>query len=184
MIPELETERVQLSAISETHLEDLFTYASDEEVTRYVSWPTHTSKETTRAFIRSARERYETDDNYYDWALVHEPDGRMFGTIGLRVGEPFDGAAELGYVLARDFWGYGFATEVASEVVRYGFHELQLSELHAYVFTGNNASVRVLEKLGMSYEGTELYTRMQGSKEPREAAHYRLTRNSPAGATP
>lgn len=182
MFRELETKRVLLTKISEEHLEDLYSYASDPEVTRHVAWKTHESIAESREFIRQSRKRY-AEGNHLDWALVHKESGRMFGSIGLQLGEPFDSAAELGYVLARDFWGQGLATEVASEVARFGFEELELLEIHAYVFMGNDASVRVLEKLGMSYEDTELYTRMQG-KEAQEAAHYRLSRNSPWRAKP
>lgn len=183
MFRELETERVYLTKISEEHLDDLFAYASDDEVTEHVSWETHTDKEQSRQFIRRTRELYESGV-HYDWALVHKESGRMFGTTGLRIGEPSDTAAELGYVLAKEFWGRGLATEVANEVVRFGFEELELSEIHAYVFLGNDASVRVLEKLGMSYEGIVTYTLMQGNKAPREASHYRLTRNRASRAKP
>lgn len=63
------------------------------------------------------------------------------------------GAAELGYWLAPAAWGRGYATEATAALVEFGFRTLGLARIDAQVFTGNTASMRVLEKLGMTREG-------------------------------
>jgi RimJ/RimL family protein N-acetyltransferase len=76
----------------------------------------------------------------------------VVGTVGLRI-EPQHRRAELGYWIGVPYWGQGFATEAAEAVVRYGFEELGLHRVFATHYRRNPASGRVLEKLGMSYEG-------------------------------
>jgi RimJ/RimL family protein N-acetyltransferase len=64
------------------------------------------------------------------------------------------GIAEIGYWIAVPYWGRGYATEAAAEIVRYGFEERNLQRVFACHFTRNPASGRVLQKAGMKYEGT------------------------------
>jgi len=76
----------------------------------------------------------------------------VIGTVGLRI-EPQHRRAELGYWIGVPHWGQGFATEACEAVLRYGFEELGLQRVFASHYRRNPASGRVLEKLGMSYEG-------------------------------
>ena len=78
--------------------------------------------------------------------------GEHCGGIGLDLDSDHD-RAELGYWIGVPYWGKGIATEAAREVVRYGFETLGLNRIFANCFVGNPASQRVLEKLGMKYEG-------------------------------
>jgi len=61
---------------------------------------------------------------------------------------------ELGYWIGKPFWGRGYATEAAAAVLRFGFETLQLNRIHAAFMEHNPASGRVMEKIGMSHEGT------------------------------
>jgi ribosomal-protein-alanine N-acetyltransferase len=76
----------------------------------------------------------------------------LLGTASLRR-YPRDRRAELGYWLGADAWGNGYATEAARAIVDWGFRELDLHRVYAQVLSGNVASCRVLEKLGMEREG-------------------------------
>jgi RimJ/RimL family protein N-acetyltransferase len=76
----------------------------------------------------------------------------LCGGIGLNLEVQHD-RAEMGYWIGVPYWGRGIATEAAGEVVRYGFEELGLHRIFANCYVGNPASQRVLEKLGMKYEG-------------------------------
>jgi RimJ/RimL family protein N-acetyltransferase len=76
----------------------------------------------------------------------------LCGGIGL-VANPRHHHAELGYWLGVPYWGKGYATEAAKAVVEYGFKELKLHRIFASHFPNNPASGRVLQKIGMSYEG-------------------------------
>ena len=77
----------------------------------------------------------------------------LLGAIGLGLVTPHR-RGSLGYWLGVPFWGQGYATEAVRRVVAYGFAELRLHRIEATVFSGNAASARVLEKVGMRCEGT------------------------------
>jgi [ribosomal protein S5]-alanine N-acetyltransferase len=85
------------------------------------------------------------------FAIEHED--QLIGAVGLVVDRMHD-RAELGYWIGVPFWGRGFATEAAGEMVRYGFAEQSLHKIVAHVFSRNEPSARVLRKIGMSREGT------------------------------
>lgn len=79
--------------------------------------------------------------------------GQVIGSIGLVIVPDYQRAG-LGYWLGEPYWGKGYMTEAASEVLRYGFAELGLNRICADHFARNPASGRVMEKIGMQYEGT------------------------------
>ncbi len=80
----------------------------------------------------------------------------LCGGIGLNLELEHD-RAELGYWIGVPYWGKGIATEAALEVVRYGFEELGLHRIFATCYVGNTASQKILEKLGMKYEGRSVH---------------------------
>lgn len=86
------------------------------------------------------------------WAVVHQAQGTVIGRCGLLT-LPGTAEVEIGYVLARQHWGGGYATEAARAVLRYGFEELALPRIVAVARPDNLASRRVLHRLGMRYEG-------------------------------
>lgn len=94
--------------------------------------------------------KHAADPDGYAFAL---DDGELAGAIGLHLRRD-DDAAELGYWIGVPYWGRGYATEAASEVVRFGFEELRLNRIFAGYFRRNPASGAVLRKLGMTCEGT------------------------------
>ena len=102
-------------------------------------------------------------------------DGQLVGVIGLHLNRQ-DNRAELGYWIGVPFWGRGYATEAATEVVRYGFEELGLNKIYAGYFSRNPASGNVLRKIGMRHEGT---LRQQHRKwgEYVDVEFYALTRD-------
>lgn len=79
-------------------------------------------------------------------------DGQLAGAMGLVMKD--EGIAEIGYWVGVPFWGRGYATEAAEAVVRYGFEERGLRRIFAWHFGRNPSSGRVLQKIGMQYEGT------------------------------
>lgn len=83
---------------------------------------------------------------------ITAPSEGLLGAIGLRI-EPAHRRAELGYWIGRPFWGRGYATEAGVAVIGFGFEELGLNRIQAHHFVRNPASGRVMQKLGMTYEG-------------------------------
>lgn len=86
------------------------------------------------------------------YAITLRPSGPLIGAIGL-VLKKRHRRGELGYWIGVDYWNQGYATEAARAVLAYGFGQLGLNRIHAYHFTRNPASGRVMEKIGMRYEG-------------------------------
>jgi [ribosomal protein S5]-alanine N-acetyltransferase len=153
-LPELETGRLLLRRMRLDDAEAMFAYASDPEVTRYVLWDTHRSIEDSKAFLRSATEGYERGD-FGGWGVVLKDSGAFVGTCGVDVNyAPEHTRAELGYVLSRDHWGRGLMTEAVRAVIRFSFRRMELNRIQARCIAENTASARVMEKAGMTYEGT------------------------------
>ncbi|MFW6250195.1 MAG: GNAT family N-acetyltransferase [Alkalispirochaetaceae bacterium] len=170
----LDTDRMELRRFRDTDLEMVFDYASSEENTRFLSWCTHQSREDTQRFLNTQREAI-LKGNEYNYAVVDRKSGRMIGSAGLSRFDSQLSSAELGYVLHRDFWGRGYATEISAELLRYGFEELGFRRIHAYCFTENGASRRVLEKSGMRYLGVEGVQTLR-QKDPVASYHFEILR--------
>ena len=127
----------------------LLALAGDPEVTRWLGWPRHTSMGDTQQFLAFC------DAEWGHWpaaALVIERrgDGRVIGSTGLGFETPW--RAATGYVLARDAWGHGYATE-ALGAIRDAAPALGLRRLYAYCHVDHAASARVLEKCAFVREG-------------------------------
>ena len=151
-LPRLETERLILRKVTREDAEDIFAYGSDEEVSRYVTWDTHQSMEDSLGFISFIEQQY-ANKSIAPWAIEFKEDGRMVGTVDFVLWRPKHQLAEMGYVLNKEYWGRGIMTEAAGELVRFGFTQMDLVRIQARCFVENPGSSRVMEKIGMSYEG-------------------------------
>lgn len=152
-LPRLETERLILRKVAQRDADAMFAYASNDEVTRYVTWKTHQSREESSGYIATAEQRYEAGE-IAPWAIEFKENGNMIGTVDFVAWRPEHQWAELGYVLSPEYWGKGIITEAAGELMRLGFEEMGLVRVQARCFKENGASERVMQKLGMTYEGT------------------------------
>jgi RimJ/RimL family protein N-acetyltransferase len=173
--PLLETERLALRPPRMEDAEDIFrTYATDEEVTRYVIWRPHRSIEETREFLRTTLD-FPADGSRLSWAITFKGDDRVRGMIELRV-DRFK--ADAGYVLAREFWGRGYTTEALAAVIRFAFTLPGIYRVWALCDAENIASARVMEKAGMSFEGVlrRYVLHPAVSPEPRDARCYAVVR--------
>jgi len=148
--PTLETVRLRLRPYSESDIPELLPLIGTREVAATTLRIPHPySERDARAFFAMAEEPGKL------WlAATLRSDGRQIGGIGLRIDEPHQ-HAELGYWLGVPYWGQGYATESAREMLRYGFEDLGLHRIFASHFKHNPASGRILRKLGMKYEGCQ-----------------------------
>jgi ribosomal-protein-alanine N-acetyltransferase len=119
-------------------------YSSDPEVTRFLGWPRHESVTDTQAFLRFSAEEWERWPAG-PYVIRSRSDGRLLGGTGFG----FEGQqqAATGYVLAKDAWGMGYATEALGAIVDVA-RRLELARLHALCHPQHRASSRVLEKCG------------------------------------
>jgi RimJ/RimL family protein N-acetyltransferase len=88
-----------------------------------------------------------------NFAVRLSPGSTLIGSVGLRDIDPEHLQAELGFWIGREWWGQGYASEAAAEVVRFGFEELGLNRIYAHHMARNPAAGRVLEHIGMQHEG-------------------------------
>jgi O-6-methylguanine DNA methyltransferase len=146
-IPTLRTARLTLRPWRESDAEAVYAYASEPETTRFMIFDTHTSIEAARQFVESA----PTSD-HHGYAVTIGDDDIPMGGCGIRP-RLDQRKGEIGYILHKEIWGQGFATELARELVRYGFEDLKLGRIYARTDERNVGSIRVLEKAGMIYEG-------------------------------
>lgn len=153
--PTLATPRLVLRPFVEADVAPLFQHTRNPNVTRFTLWDHHKSEADTLAFIR-------------DYAFVRYREGLLDPyaiTLTSNHMEPIGGCGcfwasepnktmELGYWIAEPFWGQGLAVEACRAVVSHAFRQVQPERMQARVIAGNEASRRVLEKLGFRYEGT------------------------------
>lgn len=151
-LPVLETPRLILRPLALDDVDDVYAYASDPEVARYTTWEAHGSRDDSRAFVEAQVKAYE-DDQIAPWAMVLRETGRVVGTTGFVAWAPQHARAELGYAMGRSYWGRGLMTEAVRAVVACGFTQMGLNRIEARCIPENRASARVMEKVGMRYEG-------------------------------
>ena len=151
-MPELSTERLILRRMRTTDDVDMYDYARRAEVTRYLLWSPHPDRTYTREYLKYIATRYAAG-TFYDWALVLKENGRMIGTCGITAIDAPNECAEIGYVLNPDYRGRELAVEAVRAVLAFGFDRLLLQRIEARFIRGNDASLRVMQKVGMTFEG-------------------------------
>jgi ribosomal-protein-alanine N-acetyltransferase len=149
-------------------------YASDPEVTRYLQWSPLTGITAALRFIQGCEER-RASGTEFTWAITMKSSS---GVIGVVHCSPRGHKAELGYALARSYWGQGYMTEAAQAVMDWLFTSPKIHRVWATCDVENVGSVRVLEKLGMTREGTLRRWAVQPniSAEPRDSFMYARVR--------
>ena len=149
----IETERLILRRFMLEDAEDMYAnWASDPEVTKYLTWPTHTSVDVTKSLLADWIPRYE-DGGYFNWAMEYKNTGKVIGNISVvKLIESID-AAEMGYCMSRAYWGQGLMPEALMAVMDYLFDVVGLNRVAACHDANNPKSGRVMEKAGMKQEG-------------------------------
>jgi [ribosomal protein S5]-alanine N-acetyltransferase len=150
--PTLETERVILRKITLSDVDDVFEYASDNNVSRYTTWESHKTIEDTLAFLNVVINKYENMQPS-DWGIVDKETNKFIGTCGWVYWNVVHNRAEIGYALSRSFWNKGLMTEAVEKVIDFGFNHMNLNRVEARCNVVNGGSERVMQKVGMKYEG-------------------------------
>ena len=150
--PTLETERLRLIEINETHTERFFEIMSEDEVARYYGMRSLKNTEEANKIIESFRLTFNTKRGIR-WGIVLKETGEFVGTAGLNNLVTWSKKAEVGYELHPAYWSQGITSEAVKEVLRYSFNELDLHRMGAVTFPQNHASTHLLEKLGFKKEG-------------------------------
>ena len=151
----IETDRLILRRFTMEDAEAMFRrWASDDEVTKHLTWPTHSSLEISKMVLTDWTSHYPEPD-FYNWAIVLKENGpEPIGNISVVGIDNKVDAATMGYCMSRAHWGKGVMTEALTAVIDFFFDEVGFNRIDADHAVDNPASGRVMEKSGMRYEGT------------------------------
>lgn len=135
----------------EEDAEALYSYAKDPEVGPNAGWKPHGSAEESRQIIRELFMKSST------WAIREKETNKIIGSISLEKDRRREdvNSMEMGYSLAREYWGNGYMTEAAKAVMDYGFNKYGLVIMSICTSPANKRSQRIIEKCGFKYEGLQ-----------------------------
>ena len=164
----IETERLILREFNESDLEDLFEYASVPGVGERAGWPHHENIDITKKILASFIKEKKT------FAIVYKENNKVIGSLGV---EPYGLedklteftnyiGREIGYVLSKDYWGKGLATEAVKATINYLFNSLNYDFLVCSYYDFNSQSKRVQEKCGFKPYRKLVFDTKLGTKEP------------------
>ena len=174
-LPVLETADLVLRRPLRKDAKDIFRYASDDQVARFVLWEPHRSLAETRLFVRELRRRLRSGYPS-SWVVTLRGTGEVIGTIGFVWYSTENRSAELGYSFARQYWNRGYATQSLKAVIDIVFRSLPLNRLEAQHDVRNPASGRVMQKSGLRQEGI-LRGRVLNKGEFADVALYAILRS-------
>ncbi|MBB3128695.1 RimJ/RimL family protein N-acetyltransferase [Paenibacillus rhizosphaerae] len=169
------TERLTLRPLELHDAESMAKLAGEKEVadtTLNMPHPYPTGSATS--FIKARHEAAERGDGY-SFAVTLTEDNAFLGVVGLHVNKRHN-MAELAYWIGKPYWRCGFCTEAAAKVVQFAFDELKLNRVFAAAMTRNPASYKVMEKIGMKYEGI-LRNHIRKGDVYEDLRHYGLLRS-------
>ena len=149
----IESERLRIRRFKDSDLAPFMAYRNDPEVARYQSWDSSDEQEA-RTFIRAMESaQLGVPGEWFQFAIESKEMGDLIGDCGLRVDKHEPYRAEIGFTLAREHQGKGFASEAVSVLLDYAFGTLELHRVVAIADSRNAPSVALLERVGMRREG-------------------------------
>ena len=151
----LESERLILRKFIVEDAEAMYkNWASDSEVTKYLTWPIHPSVDVTKFVLQDWVNSY-VNDNYYQWAIVLKENGEEpIGSISV-VGMNDDvSMVHIGYCIGRNWWHKGITSEALKTIMNFFFEAVGVNRIEARFDPRNPNSGKVMKKCGMKYEGT------------------------------
>lgn len=149
----LRTSRLLLRGFRLDDLDQVHAMRTDADLTRYIPWTAGTREQSlTWLEQRMAGGRLQREGDDAAWAVARRDDGRLVGTVNAWWRSELHGHAEIGFVLARDARGAGYATEAVTALVDALFDRLPLHRVTGRADARNTASARLMERLGMRRE--------------------------------
>ena len=150
----LETPRLILRrAVREDAAPMFRNWASDPEVTKYLTWPAHSNITVSETVLKSWLQEYEKE-SYYQWMIVLKELGEPIGSISVVNQRDDIAEAEIGYCIGKRWWHQGIMTEALAAVMDYLFDGVGMNRIEAKHDVNNPNSGAVMKKCGMFYEGT------------------------------
>lgn len=150
----IETDRLILRKFKMEDADIMYrNWASDDEVTKYLTWPTHANVNVTRTVLEEWIQKYNNQD-FYNWAIVLKEIGEPIGSISVVKYEDKTSSAAVGWCMGRRWWGQRIMPEAGRAVLQFLFEEVGVNRIAAKHDKENAKSGRVMQKIGMTCEGT------------------------------
>ena len=173
----LTTKRLSLRELRDADAADVLAFRGDPVVQRFDDPPIHSLEEAV-AFIQEMRELSRSEQQQV-WAITRADD-RVIGLVSLQQfdhhGDRYHRRAEVGYGIARAWWGQGLASEAVRAALAFGFEVMELNRIFARTIADNHESVRLLERLGFTREGTQRQHSLEDDRLFHDSAVYGLLR--------
>lgn len=168
----LHTKRLLLVPLGPQYLISTHKYASDLDSTKYMEHLPNTDIRETENFLARVQAEWEkSNPAYYEFAILLN--NEHIGAVSIYIdNDNMEG--ELGWILSKQYWGYGYAVEAAREIINVSVRKLNIRKFIAYCDSENNSSYRVMEKLGMKLCSKTHGRRNKNSNEDREELMYSL----------
>jgi len=150
----IETERLILRPFTMADADPMYrNWASDPEVTKFLTWPAHSSTQVSEKVLESWCPSNADVENY-QWAIVRKNINEPIGSIGVvKLNNDIE-SADIGYCIGRTWWGQELMPEALKAIIDFLFNEVGFNRIAACHDVNNPKSGRVMQKSGMSYEGT------------------------------
>ena len=148
----LKGENIYFKPLSTYDVQEIHSYASDEDVSRFIGWKLMKTLNETHNYIEEMLER-ESEGTHLYASIVLKSTQKIIGTAMIFNFDHEAKHAEIGYVFHRSYWSKGYGTETVALVDDFAFDSLNLHKLYARVVGANIGSIRVLEKNGFKLEG-------------------------------
>lgn len=149
-LPTLETERLILRPFRMDDVDAWFEINKDPEVTKYTGDGGVQSKSEIERRIRDHVLADYSKHGFGRWAVIFKATNELIGFAGLKYMPDME-VVDLGYRFKTDYWGKGLATEASKHCIAFGFDDLGLERIHAYVLPDNKGSIRVLDKMNFQF---------------------------------
>lgn len=148
----VESERLIVRYLRPDDLDTFAALTSDPDIVRYMDEGQPLTREQTERWLEITLENYQIR-GFGCFGVTTREDDRLIGFAGFARPSDRPGVIELIYALAPAYWGKGYATEIAGGIVAAGFERFGMTRIEATVDPANDPSKRVLEKIGMTYDG-------------------------------
>lgn len=151
----LETDRLILRRFTMADTQAMFdNWASDKDVTKYLTWPAHQNTDVTKAVLEQWVAKY-VNDNYYQWAIIYKENGdEPIGSISVVSQDDRIQKAQVGYCMGKKWWHKGIMSEALQVVIDFLLDKVGMQRVEARHDSNNPHSGAVMKKCGMKYEGT------------------------------
>ena len=152
----IETERLILRRFTLGDSNDMFeNWANDDEVTKYLTWPTHKDVKVSEYILKEWVGQYNSL-KYYQWCIELKNTKKAIGSIGVVDYNEAVSSVEIGYCIGRDYWKKGYASEALSALIDFFFNQVGMNRVEARHDPNNPNSGLVMKKCGLKYEGTRI----------------------------